>query len=198
MKGSIILPLVQILLIIIISTLLSLGTYLFMFNNSYGPIAYLSFGTFLSQLPALLLNIFPIVVLISVVLSLVNTLKTPANRGFAALFTLLTASIIYYSGYTGLYLLNKNSTPTPIENVSHLYKEKINPLADSKLFIKSNYTAIEIQTHTDNSSVNIFTDTEFKSETNSLNSDLNQSISIQPENPYFSEVFNPPKLFQDL
>ncbi|MCK5154518.1 MAG: hypothetical protein KAQ93_09195, partial [Spirochaetales bacterium] len=122
MKGSILLPLVQILLIIVISTLLCLGTYLFMFNNSYGPEASMSIEIFISYLPQIMLNIFPIVVLISIVLSLVNTLKTPANKGFAALFTLLTASIIYYAGYTGLYLLNKQSNPVTITTENHLYE----------------------------------------------------------------------------
>jgi len=156
-----------------------------MFNNSYGPEPSLDFGNFISYLPSILLDIFPITVLMSVILSLINTLKTPANRGFAALFTLITASIIYFGGYTGLYILNDNSTPSPIKKASHLYIEKINPLANSKLFINSKSTAIEIKTNLNSSSFNIITD-------------FNQNIDIQPENPFFTEIFNPPKIFQNL
>jgi hypothetical protein len=155
-KGSIILPLVQILLIIIISTLLCLGTYLFMYNNSFGPEAGLSIDTFISHLPSILLNIFPIVVLISVVLSLVNTLKTPANKGFAALFTLITASIIYYAGYTGIYMLNEVSEPSPFLKTSHLYINKINPLENSRIYLNGEDTVIEVKNSRDSPSFSIF------------------------------------------
>jgi len=191
MKGSIILPLVQIMLIIIISALLCLVIFLYLFNTSYGPEASLSFSVFISHLPELLLKIFPIVVLISIVLSLINTLKTPANRGFAALFTLITASLIYYTGYTGLYMLNQISTPRPIIEENHLYYSKINPLKDSCLYLngtKENFTAVTITNKTESSSFTIYK--------NKLSSQTDGNIFIKPPNPFFSEIFAPPKLFK--
>jgi len=191
MKGSIILPLVQIMLIIIISALLCLVIFMYLFNNSYGPEASLSFSVFISHLPELLLKIFPIVVLISIVLSLINTLKTPANRGFAAFFTLITASLIYYTGYTGLYMLNKISTPRPIIEENHLYYSKINPLINSSLFLKGtddNFIAVTIKNETESSSFTIYK--------NKVVSEIEESI--KPSNPFFSEIFTAPKLFKGL
>ena len=193
MKGSIILPLVQIMLIIIISALLCLVTFLYLFNTGYDPEASLGFSVFISHLPELLLKIFPIVVLISIVLSLINTLRTPANRGFAALFTLITASLIYYTGYTGLYMLNKISTPRPIIEGNHLYYSKINPLKDSCLYLKGtkeNFTAVTIRNKTESSSFTIYK--------NKLSSQTGGNISIKPPNPFFTEIFAPPKLFKGL
>ena len=193
MKGSIILPFVQIMLIIIISTLLCLVAFLFLFNNSYGPDASLSFSVFISHLPELLLKIFPIVVLISVILSLINTLKTPANRGFAALFTLITASMIYYSGYTGLYMLNKISTPKPFIEENHLYYSKINPLTNSSLFLKGtdkNFTAVKITDSTKSSSFTVYN--------NTLLSETDGNVLIEPNNPFYSNIFTPPGLFKRL
>ena len=163
-----------------------------MFNNSYGPEALISTEIFISHLPEILLNIFPIVVLISIVLSLVNTLKTPANKVFAALFTLITASIIYYAGYTGLYLLDKHSNPAVFISGSHLYSEKINPLTDSKLYLTgqdSNLLAIEVQNSSSESSFKIYNEAEFNLETKLL---------LEPENPFFTEIFTPPALFKNL
>ena len=158
-----------------------------MFNNSYGPEASMSIEIFISYLPQIMLNIFPIVVLISIVLSLVNTLKTPANKGFAALFTLLTASIIYYAGYTGLYLLNKQSNPVTITTGNHLYEGRINPLIDSKLYvneINSDLLVIEVKNTNSKSAFNIYENTE--------------NLLIEPENPFFSEIFYPPQLLKKL
>ncbi len=193
MKGSIVLPLVQIMLIIIISALLCLIIFLYLFNNSYGPEASLSFSIFISHLPELLLKIFPIVVLISIVLSLINTLKTPANRVFAALFTLITASLIYYGGYTGLYKLNQISTQRPIIEGNHLYYSKINPLKNSYLYLngtKENFTAVKIRNKTENSSFIIYD--------NKLKSENGGNILIEPSNPFFSKIFAPPKFFKGL
>lgn len=201
MKGSILLPLVQILLIILISTLFCLGTYLFLFNSNYGPEASLSTETFISHLPNLLLNIFPIVVLISIVLSMVNTLKTPANKGFAALFTLITASIIYYGGYTGLYLLDQHSNPVTITTENHLYIKRINPLLDSKLYLTgndSNILAIEVKKTSSKSAFTIYENTKFISATGTIVSENSESLLIVPENPFFSKIFTPPQKFVEL
>jgi len=178
-----------------------MGVYLFMFNNSYGPVASLSVATFISYLPGLLLNIFPIVVLISIVLSLVNTLKTPANKGFAALFTLITASIIYYSGYTGLYLLDKHSTPLAVVTVNHLYEGKINPLTHSQIYLSSttsNLLGIEINNTLEESTFKIYENVKFDPETSTLISENTGKLLIEPENPFFSDLFYPPILLQDL
>jgi len=163
-----------------------------MFNNSFGPEALISAEMFISHLPQILLNIFPIVVLISIVLSLVNTLRTPANRGFAALFTLITASLIYYAGYTGLYLLEKHSTPSVFISGNHLYSEKINPLANSKLYLTgkgSDFTAIEVKNDSPDSAFTVYNEAEFNSKTKLL---------IEPENPFFTDIFTPPPLFRNL
>jgi len=179
------------MLIIIISALLCLVTFLYLFNTSYGPEASLNFSVFISHLPELLLKIFPIVVLISIVLSLINTLRTPANRGFAAFFTLITASLIYYTGYTGLYMLNKISAPRPIIEENHLYYSKINPLINSSLFLEGtddNLIAITIKNETESSSFKIYK--------NKLVSEIEENILIKPSNPFFSEIFTPPKLFK--
>jgi len=178
-----------------------MGVFLFMFNNSYDPVESLSIGTFISYIPGLLLNIFPIVVLISIVLSLVNTLKTPANKGFAALFTLITASIIYYSGYTGLYLLNKNSTPLAVVTVNHLYDGKINPLAHSQVYLSSktsNLLGIEINNTLQESTFKIYENVKFDPKTSTLISENGGIISIEPENPFFSNLFYPPELLKSL
>jgi len=172
-----------------------------MFNNSYGPVASLSVGTFISFLPGLLLNIFPIVVLISIVLSLVNTLKTPANKGFAALFTLITASIIYYSGYTGLYLLDKHSNPPAIVTVNHLYEGKINSLTHSQVYLSSktlNLLGIEINNTYRESTFKILENVKFNPVTSTLISKNTEKLLIKPENPFFSDLFHPPELLQDL
>ncbi|MCK5672438.1 MAG: hypothetical protein KAH95_03635 [Spirochaetales bacterium] len=201
MKGSILLPLVQILLIIIISTLFCLGTYLFLFNNSFGPDASFSVEIFISQLPNLMLNIFPIVVLMSIVLSLINTLKTPANKGLAALFTLIFASLIYYAGYTGLYLLDKQSNPAAIITRNHLYEDKINPLTNSKLYYTgkaSNPLAIEVKNTDSESAFILYKNADFNSKTNTLESENSSKLLIEPENPFFSEIFYPPELFKNL
>jgi hypothetical protein len=200
-KGSIILPLVQILLILIISTLLCAGTFLFIYNNNYGPEANIGIGIFISHLPHLLLNIFPIVVLISVVLSLVNTLKTPANKGFAALFTLITASIIYYGGYTGLTILDKYSKPIPIVPGNHLYEGRINPLSESKVYIKTNNNKLMVIEESEKSRQSSFkssSDAEYIVKSKTLILDNNYTIDIKPDNPFFSEILSPPKLFKNL
>lgn len=198
MKGSILLPLVQILLIILISTLICMGTYLYMFNNSYGPVASLTIAAFISHLPEIMLNIFPIVVLISVVLSLINTLKTPVNRGFAALFTLITASIIYYAGYTGLYMLDGISNPPPIVSVNHLYYGKINPLVNSQVYINEMHgsvLAVEIKNSSRKSSFSVYRNVKYIQDTNELMSENLEALTIEPANPYFTEIFHPPRLF---
>ena len=201
MKGSILLPLVQILLIIIISTLICTGTYLYTFNNSYGPEASLTIAAFISNLPGIMLNIFPIVVLISVILSLISTLRTPANRGLAALFTLIAASIIYYAGYTGLYMLDKISTPAPAISTQHLYYGKINPLVDSQVFVtelNGKVLAVEIKNSTQESSFSVHRNVKYIQNGNGLISENMEEITIEPENPYFTEIFYPPKLFKNL
>ncbi len=201
MKGSILLPLVQILLIIIISTLVCLGTYLYLFTSSYGPEVSLTIATFISHLPGIMLNIFPIVVLISVVLSLINTLKTPANRGFAALFTLITAGIIYYAGYTGLYMLDKISDPRPLVSVNHLYYGKINPLVHSKVYVNEKngeVLAIELKSSMEESSFSVYRNVRYMPDTNELMSENMEKLAIEPVNPYFTEIFYPPKLFKNL
>ena len=201
MKGSILLPLVQILLIIIISALVCLGTYLYLFTSSYGPEASLTITAFISHLPGIVLNIFPIVVLISVVLSLINTLKTPANRGFAALFTLITAGIIYYAGYTGLYMLDKISDPHPIVPTNHLYYGKINPLVHSKVFINNMHgevLAIEVKNSMKESSFSVYRDVRYIPDINKLISENMMELAIDPVNPHFTEIFNPPKLFKNM
>lgn len=178
-----------------------MGVYLFMFNNSYGPEASLSLGTFISYLPGLLLNIFPIVVLISIVLSLVNTLKTPANKGFAALFTLITASIIYYSGYTGLYLLDKHSTPLADITVNHLYEGKINPLTHSQVYLSSktsNPLGIKINNSSQDTTFKILENVKFNPKASTLISENTEKLLIEPENPFFSNLFYPPELLKSL
>ncbi len=201
MKGSILLPLVQILLIIIISTLLCLGTYLYLYNNSFGPVASLNVEIFISHLPNLMLNIFPIAVLISIVLSLVNTLKTPANKGFAALFTLIIASIIYYAGYTGLYLLDKHSNPNAVISINHLYDRKINPITDAKVYYTENKStpfAIEIKNTGLESVFTLYDNVKFNANTKSLVSDNMEELLIEPDNPFYSGIFYPPNLFKNL
>ena len=201
MKGSILLPLVQILLIIIISTLICTGTYLYIFNNSYGPVATFTIAAFINNLPGIMLNIFPIVVLISVILSLINTLRTPANRGLAALFTLIVASIIYYAGYTGLYMLDKISNPSPALRTQHLYYGKINPLVNSQVFVtelNGKVLAIEIKNSTHESSFYIHRNIKYIQNTNGLISEDMEELTIEPENPWFTEIFYPPKLFNNL
>ena len=201
MKGSVLLPLVQILLIILISTLVCLGTYFYMFNNGYSPETSITIAAFISRIPGILLNIFPIVVLISIVLSLINTHKTPANRGFAAVFTLITASIIYYAGYTGLSMLDKVSNPAPIVSVNHLYNRKINPLVDSRVFVtKQNgrELAVEVKNNDRQSTFSVYRDVKYIENTNELISGKMEKITIKPANPYFTEIFYPPQLFKNL
>ncbi|MCK5200219.1 MAG: hypothetical protein KAR21_17805 [Spirochaetales bacterium] len=201
MKGSILLPLVQILLIIIVSTLICTGTYLYIFNNSYGPEASLTIAAFISNLPGIMLNIFPIVVLISVILSLINTLKTPANRGLAALFTLIVASIIYYAGYTGLYMLDKISDPSPVPRTQHLYYGKFNPLVDSQLFVtelNEKVLAVEIKNSTHESSFSVHRNIKYLQNTHELISENMEKLTIEPDNPWFTAIFYPPELLKNL
>lgn len=148
-----------------------------------------------------MLNIFPIAVLISIVLSLVNTLKTPANKGLAALFTLITASIIYYAGYTGLYLLDKHSNPSTIISINHLYDGKINPLTNSKVYYtknKSDSFAIEVKNNGSESAFNLYDNINFNSKSKSLVSENMEELLIEPVNPFFSDIFYPPNLFKNL
>ena len=172
-----------------------------MFTNSYSPEYSLTMALFISWIPGIMLNIFPIVVLMSIVLSLVNTLRTPANRGLAALFTLITAGLIYYTGYTGLYRLDKISDSGSMVEVNHLYTGKINPLYGSKLYINSDsgkILAIESANSMDQSSLSIYQDMSYNSEFNELHSIDGSILTIDPENPNFSDIFNPPKLFNEL
>ena len=172
-----------------------------MFTNSYGPEASLTIATFISHLPGIMLNIFPIVVLISVVLSLINTLKTPTNRGFAAFFTLITAGIIYYSGYYGLNWLDDNSDPRPIVSANHLYYGKINPLVHSKVYmneLNGEVLAIEVKTSKEEPSFSVYRDVRYMPDTNELMSENMGNLAIEPANPYFTEIFYPPKLFKNL
>ncbi len=201
MKGSILLPLVQILLIIIISTLVCAGVYLYIFTNSFSPEYSLTFSLFISLIPGILLNIFPIVVLMSIVLSLVNTLKTPANRGLAALFTLITAGLIYYAGYTGLYQLDKISDSRKIDHINHLYSGRINLLSNSKLYINNSsgsILAIESENREYQSPLGIYKDMQYNPEFSELYSEDGVSLSVNPENPNFSNIFTPPGLFKKL
>jgi len=172
-----------------------------MFNNSYSPENSISIQAFISHIPGIMLNLFPIVVLMSVILSLVNTLRTPANKFFAAFFTLITASIIYYAGYTGLYLLDKHSNPENIVKVNHLYTGKLNPLSNSKVYlnkIESNILAIEISENSSESAFRILKNAAFNPENNILTSEKKEAVLIEPENPFFSEIFTPPDLFKNL
>ena len=172
-----------------------------MYNISYGPEGSLTISIFINHLPGIMLNIFPIVVLISIVLSLINTLKTPANRGLAALFTLITASIIYYAGYTGLYSLEKISNPPPIVNTDHLYNDKISPLVNSSIFVtKQNgkKLAIEVKNKNKQSPFLVYKNVKYIQETNSLISENGEELTIDPSNPYFTKVFYPPKLFKSM
>ncbi|MCF6334862.1 MAG: hypothetical protein L3J12_03885 [Spirochaetales bacterium] len=201
MKGSILLPVVQILLIIIISTLVCVGVYLYMFTNSYSPEYSLTIGLFISRIPGIMLNIFPIVVLMSIILSLVNTLKTPANRGLAALFTLIAGGLLYYTGYTGLYQLDKISDSRPISPVNHLYTDRINPLKDSKLYIKEvngTILAIESENSREKPDLSIYQSAEYNSDFRELHTKQGYIVSIIPENPNFSDHFTPPKLLERL
>lgn len=170
-----------------------------MFNNGYGPEATLTIASFISHLPEIMLNIFPITVLISVILSLIKTPKTPYNRGFSALFTLITASTIYYAGYTGLYMLNRISNPSPIASVNHLYYGKINPLINSQVYInemEGSVLAVEIKNSSEKSSFSIYRNVKYIQDTNKLVSENAEELSIEPANPYFTEIFYPPELFR--
>ena len=172
-----------------------------MFNNSHSPENSMSIQTFISHIPGIMLNLFPIVVLMSVILSLVNTLRTPANKFFAAFFTLITASIIYYAGYTGLYLLDKHSNPENIVKANHLYTGKLNPLSNSKVYlnkIDSNILAIEISDNSSETAFRILKNAAFNPENSILTSEKKEAILIEPENPFFSEILTPPDLFKNL